>query len=214
MIDSWNDARTSRALTASEDRRAKAIWRDELADVGMKVRVDFAGALSDGTEFDSSAKRGGAVEFVIGSQQMLPAFERAVCGMKCGERKAIRLSAAEAYGDYDDELVLKVPLGNLPSPDELKPGLHLIVQAPIGSVRAKVLRLESDGVVLNLNHELAGHDVLYDIQLLSISHASAIEREAHPAGCSCNQLKESIDPRYRHGHDHGHGHDCGCDCER
>lgn len=192
------------------DHRAKTIWRDELADVGMKVCVDFVGTLSDGTEFDSSAKRGGTVEFAIGSQQMLPAFERATCGMKCGERKTIRLSAAEAYGDYDDELVRKIPLENLPLSDELRPGLHLIVQTPIGHIRAKILRLESDGVVLDLNHELAGHEVRYDIKLVSVSHVSAIEREAHPAGCSCNRLKESIDPRYRRDHDH----ECGCDCER
>lgn len=177
-------------------------WSNERAGIGSKVLVDFVGTLSDGSEFDSSRKRGGALELVIGSQLMPPAFERALCNMRSGERKTIELGADRAFGEHLDELVKKVPLANIPTSEKVAPGTSMLVNGPFGMVKVRVLDVEGDAAIIDFNHELAGQDVTYDVTLASIVHTSAIDQELHPSDCSCgcNRLKESLDPRHNHSH--------------
>lgn len=165
-----------------------------MVEPGRKVRVRYTGTLDDGSEFDNSGSRGEPVEFVVGSKTMLPAFERAVSEMEVGERRRIRIPAAQAFGLYDEALVEAVPLASIPHAEELSVGGSIAVSTPEGPVPIKVSRLEDGMVYLDCNHELAGEDLTFDIQLVSVEVESAIERELHPAGCACgcDKLKQSL----------------------
>ncbi len=88
------------------------------AQTGNTVKVDYIGALDDGTVFDTSIKEVGEqaklrrpayepLEFTLGQGQLLKGFENAVIGMKEGETKTIKLNAEESYGEAKEELVLK-----------------------------------------------------------------------------------------------------------
>lgn len=171
--------------------------QDMVAEVGSRVCVHYEGTLDDGTEFDSSVKRGEPVEFVIGSHRMLPGFERAVCGMRCGERKTLSISAAEAYGLYDDGLIESVSKSDLPNIDSSMVGSFLVFTMPADRVRAKVLDVGDEVVILDFNHELAGQNLHYAIHLISISHLSAVQQELHGSGCGCgcDRLKQSLRPQ-------------------
>jgi FKBP-type peptidyl-prolyl cis-trans isomerase FkpA len=62
-----------------------------------KVRVNYRGALTDGTEFDSSFKRGQPSTFSLTS--VIPCWTNGMMAMKVGEKSKFVCPAASAYGD-------------------------------------------------------------------------------------------------------------------
>jgi FKBP-type peptidyl-prolyl cis-trans isomerase FkpA len=61
------------------------------------VRVHYQGTLIDGTEFDSSVKRGQPVEFALNS--VIPCWGESLQRMKVGEKARIVCPSDMAYGD-------------------------------------------------------------------------------------------------------------------
>ncbi len=79
---------------------------------GDTVKVDYTGRFEDGTIFDSSRKEDAMkwadynsgrtyepLEFVVGAGQMIPGFDKGIQGMKVGEKKELRISPKDAYGE-------------------------------------------------------------------------------------------------------------------
>lgn len=62
-----------------------------------KVTVNYAGALLDGTEFDSSYKRGQPAQFQVG--QVIPGWSEALGLMKVGGKYKLFIPSRLAYGE-------------------------------------------------------------------------------------------------------------------
>lgn len=165
-----------------------------MVEIGDRIRVHVVGGLDDGRRFLDTRKAGGPLDFVVGSKTMLPAFERALLGMEVGQSLSVSLSPGEAYGEYDEALIERIPIQDFPHANMLPVGRYIEIGEPESAIRCKVLPFEDGVVVLDHNHELAGQAVRFDVDLLEIVADSAIERELHPAGCACgcDRLKESL----------------------
>jgi len=69
------------------------------ATPGKLVRVDYTGILqSSGQKFDSSIDRGQPFEFVLGSGQVIPGWEKGIAGMKVGGQRILVIAPELAYG--------------------------------------------------------------------------------------------------------------------
>ncbi len=68
------------------------------AKLGSMVKIHYVGTLTDGTEFDSSRKRGTPFEFRLGSGQVIRGFEKAVTGMKVGGMRKVTIPPELGYG--------------------------------------------------------------------------------------------------------------------
>lgn len=143
-----------------------------MSNTGKKLRVHYRGTLDDGTQFDSSYDRGETLEFVCGAGQMIAGFDAAVVDMQEGEKKIVRIPAAEAYGERRDDLILTFPANQVPNIEQINAGDKLFLQAPSGQpVPATVIKVDETGVVLDANHELAGKDLTFDIELVEVAEA-------------------------------------------
>ncbi len=135
---------------------------------GRKVAVHYRGTLDDGEEFDSSAERE-PLEFVVGSGDLIPGFERAVVGMEPGQEKTVTLEPDDAYGPYADELVVEGPRNSFPE-GELRVGQSFTVHLRDGQEAvARVLRAEGETVALDFNHPLAGKRLTFHLRVVSVS---------------------------------------------
>ncbi len=163
-------------------------------DVGEVVLVRYRGVLEDGTEFVRSGFDDEPTKLIIGSHQMLTAFENAVAQMNVGEHRVIHIPANQAYGAYDDSLVFRIPHDLLPKDTPISKEGIVFITTPLGKVPARISSMASTTVVVDGNHELAGHDLDFEVEVLGAVRESAIERELHPVecGCGCNRLKESL----------------------
>lgn len=139
------------------------------AKQGDTVRVHYTGKLDDGTIFDSSAGKA-MLEFTIGKGQLIPGFEKAVAGMSPGESVTVDIPAAEAYGLRRSEMVAELNRSQLPKNIEVKIGQRLQMRQKSGqALVVKVTALSETKVTLDANHELAGKDLTFDIELVEIA---------------------------------------------
>jgi len=135
---------------------------------GNTVKVHYTLKLDDGTIVDTSVERE-PLEFTIGAGQMIPGFEEAVRGMQVGQVKTVTIPAEEAYGPYNENMVLVVERDKLP--ENLNPavGQRLEKQLENGETAVLVVTDFSDTTItLDANHPLAGKALTFDIELLEI----------------------------------------------
>lgn len=139
-----------------------------MSNSGKKVKTHYRGTLDDGTQFDSSYDRGEPIEFTCGAGQMIPGFDAAVVDMVLGEKKSVHIPAKDAYGEYNEQAVQKIPADQVPNADQLPVGQTVYFNSPYGPMPAKVVSVTIDEVVLDMNHELAGKDLNFDIELVEV----------------------------------------------
>lgn len=138
------------------------------AKQGDTVKVHYTGKFEDGTVFDTSMNRE-PLEFTIGEGQLIPGFEKAVVGMEPGQSLTTEVPAEEAYGPYDEEMLLVV--GKDQFPTDVDPQVDQQLQVRQADGRTFVVRVTdvSDSeVTLDANHPLAGEDLTFEIELLEI----------------------------------------------
>ena len=136
---------------------------------GQNVSVHYRGTLSDGTEFDNSKVRGNTLDFTAGSDQLLAGFSNAVAGMAVGDTKTVSIPSAEAYGNPRPEAVQQVPRSAFDDDFEFIVGGTVQGNGPSGHFIAKIQQVEDDFVILDLNHPLAGEDLTFEIELVSVN---------------------------------------------
>jgi len=133
---------------------------------GKSVKVHYTLTV-DGKVSDSSKGRG-PLEFKAGSHQMIPGFEKAVMGMKTGEKKSFKVSPKEGYGAEDPKAIRDIPKNQLPPEMTPKAGMTLTAQANGQSVPVRIVEVRKDVVVMNFNHPLAGKTLHFDVEVLEI----------------------------------------------
>jgi len=135
---------------------------------GDTVQVNYTGKLADGTVFDSSVERG-PLEFTLGAGQLIPGFEKAVLGMKVGEKKTVTIPANEAYGPHRDEQVVEIPREEFPSDLTPQVGQQLVVTQQDGrQIIVVITEVSDETVTIDANHPLAGKDLTFEIELVKI----------------------------------------------
>lgn len=139
------------------------------AKKGDHVKVHYKGKLTSGEQFDSSEGRE-PLAFTVGAGQMIKGFDDAIPGMEPGEKKTINIAPEHAYGETKAEAIIEFPKSNIPEDMKLEPGMKLQLQNQAGQpIPVTVTEVKDDVVVLDANHELAGKELIFDIELVEIS---------------------------------------------
>lgn len=139
------------------------------ATVGDTVKVHYTGRLVDGTEFDSS--RGAEpLEITLGQGDTIAGFESAVVGMSPGEQKSVTIPCDSAYGARNEEMTQTVPRSVIPEDIDLTVGMVLNARSPDGqTVSFTVADFNDENVTVDGNHPLAGHDLVFDLELVAVA---------------------------------------------
>lgn len=138
------------------------------ASSGDTVRVHYTGTLDDGSRFDSSEGRA-PLEFTVGGGQVIAGFDEAVLGMEPGQTRTVTIPAEEAYGERNDEMLLRVERDQFPSEIEPEVGQQLQLTLSNGQqVPVQIVEVAEDVVTLDANHPLAGEALTFEITLEEI----------------------------------------------
>jgi len=133
-----------------------------------KVKVHYKATFDDGTVFDTSEGRE-PLEFTIGQGQVIKGFEEGLQGMHAGEKKTIKILPKDGYGEKDSKLVQAVPRDKFPADLQLKKGMVLTFKGPNEQKFMVVVDKVSDNeVTLDLNHPLAGKNLNFAVDVVSV----------------------------------------------
>lgn len=136
-------------------------------DVNSTVSVNYTGRLEDGTVFDSSLNPGREpLSATLGQGALIPGFEKGLLGMSVGESKTVNIPCVEAYGDLNEQLVAEVPKDRVP--EGVTEGQMLQTMTQQGPMNVVVKEVKDDVVILDANHPLAGKDLIFDLEVISI----------------------------------------------
>lgn len=141
----------------------------------------------EGKVIDSSEGRD-PLTYLHGHQNIISGLEKQLEGKGAGDSLTAHVPAADAYGEHDPERVVSAARSQFPPEADLVPGMQFQAQTANGSTIATITGVEGDHITVDTNHPLAGVDLTFDVEIVSVRMASDTE----------------ID----HGHVHSHGHHC------
>ena len=138
-------------------------------NVGKTCRAHYRGTFNDGTQFDSSYDRGEPLEFVCGAGQMIQGFDAAVANMEVGQIVYVHLMPEEAYGMPDPNAIFTIETAQLPGSENLEVGQQVYLTSQYGQpFPVKVMAKEGTTITLDANHEMAGKELNFRIELVEV----------------------------------------------
>ena len=165
-------------LFHSKNRNPKS--ETNFVEVGKDtfVIIDYRIRLEDGS-YVKGENGPVSLNFIVSYDQVLPALERRLLGLREGAVVEFVIPASEAFGEHDASQVHIRSFGEFPEGLGLGVGKWVIAtneqtQAQYGYyVKAKT----DDTITLDFNHPLAGKDLHYQVKVISVRHAQKEELE-------------------------------------
>ena len=124
-----------------------------------------------------------------------------------GDSFELNVDAADAYGEYDEDLVQKVP-GELFDGMEVAEGDTFVADTDDGHRPVTVVEVAEDFVKVDANHPLAGVNLHFNVTVRDVRAATAEEiahGHVHGQGGHHHDHEGCCGG---HGHDHGDDHEC------
>lgn len=157
---------------------------------GKVVVIHYVLTGADGKVIEST--RGGApMAYLHGRNNLVPGLERALDGKAVGERFAVQVASADAYGPRKGQGAVAVPRKEFPRKMDLRPGMGLQIRGSDGTpVPVYVTRIQGSRVWIDVDHPLAGQDLAFDVEVVGVR----------------DPLPEELDHGHAHGQDGHHAH--------
>jgi len=156
----------------------------------MKIKTDKVAEIhytlkdKDGKVMDAS--NGQPLAYLHGHGNLIPGLEKELADKAVNDKFTVTVPAAEAYGERNEALVQTgVPKEMFQGVENLEVGMRFEAQSEQGMHSVEITEINEQGVTVDGNHPLAGQDLTFDIEIVSIRDATPEELEhghAHGAG--------------------------------
>jgi len=152
------------------------------------VALDYRVSLANGITVDASTEES-PLWYMHGRQNLLPAFEKEVEGLKVGDQKTFKLVAKDAYGEMNPSLVVKVDKRQMMEQSgSCSVGQQVTLRDNMGqSVPGRVSSVDKDHCEVDLNHRLAGQDLQFDIKVKEVRTATGPELQHGMVGAQASE---------------------------
>ena len=139
-----------------------------MSNESKRCKVHYTVPFNDGRQFKFSYDRGELLEFVCGAGMMINGFDEAVKNMNIGEIVDVHLMPEEAYGMPDPANIITVAFEDMPGSENLEIGNQVYLTTPYGQqFPVKVVDKDKETITFDANHEMAGKELNFKIELLS-----------------------------------------------
>ncbi|MHB1567490.1 MAG: FKBP-type peptidyl-prolyl cis-trans isomerase [Acidiferrobacter sp.] len=137
-------------------------------EAGSTVSLDFTLSLTDGTRVEGT-EPGRPWQVVLGHGALPEGLERCLLGLAVGDRGRFLVAAADAFGVADDHAREILPRDQFPTDAALIPGMAYGFSLPDGEeVLGQIMAVSPTGVEVDFSHPLAGHDVVFEVEIVAI----------------------------------------------
>lgn len=134
---------------------------------GRTVSIEYTLTLDDGSTADTNVGEEPLV-YTQGGGEILDALEAALAGLDVDDEKQVRILAEQGYGPVDPDAFDQVALEDIPE-DAREVGAMLVAEDSDGNQRSvRVHEVRADGIVLDMNHPLAGEALNFAVRIVAI----------------------------------------------
>ena len=138
---------------------------------GSQVTLHLSIVFPDGTVVENTFDDE-PVSFTIGDGFLDEGLELALIGLKAGDQQILTLMPGQAFGLPDAGLVKLVPLSDFHEDMPLEPGVIIAFSLPEGEELAGTVReVRDEEVEIDLNHPLAGHKIIFTVEVLAVENS-------------------------------------------
>lgn len=132
---------------------------------GKQVSLLYEAKTIEGELVDVNPDNGPLV-FVVGAGMLQPKVEAKLMGMRSGEEKTFHVE--DAYGAYDEKRT--GTLARDAVPEDTKVGDEINMTSGLTS---KIKEIRDSHVVLDLNHPLAGKEIVFKVKVVEVKDPDA-----------------------------------------
>jgi FKBP-type peptidyl-prolyl cis-trans isomerase SlyD len=145
-----------------------SITRDQVVSIHYTLKNDA------GEVLDHSAD-GEPLTYLHGHGNLIPGLERELAGKNAGDKLQVTIAPADAYGEYDPQLVQRVARRSLKGLADIRIGMRLQAQSGHGARAVTVTQIVGDMVTLDGNHPLAGNTLHFEVEVAEVRAATEAE---------------------------------------
>ncbi|WP_102505455.1 peptidylprolyl isomerase [Salinivibrio kushneri] len=162
----------------------------------MKIAKDVVVSLAyqvkneDGALVDESTAQE-PLQYLHGHRNLIVGLENALEGREKGESFDVTVGPEEAYGDYQEAMVQRVPANVFQGVDQVEVGMRFMAETDQGQIPVEVTEVDGEEVVVDANHMLAGQTLSFSVEVVDV--------------------REATEEEVSHGHIHQDGESCGHD---
>lgn len=138
---------------------------------GCEVTMHFTLALEDGTIADASVD-GEPMTFVIGDGTLIQGLEMVLYGLKVGEKQSLSIDPRDTFGFPEDENIHTLPRTEFSDELKIEEGMIIGFSTPSGEeIPGAIMKINETEVEVDFNHPLAGHEVVFSVEIVDIKPA-------------------------------------------
>lgn len=136
---------------------------------GSRVVMHFSIKLADGSAADSTKVHGKPARLTIGDGNLTKNFENCLLGLKAGDNEEFTLQPEDAFGKPLPENIYHIERARFSSDTPAEVGAIIAFSQPDGrEVPGIVREIAGDVVTIDFNHPLAGQQVTFAVEILSV----------------------------------------------
>ena len=141
------------------------------------VSIAYQVRTQDGVLVDE-APANQPLEYLQGHNNLIIGLENALEGKEVGDKFEVRVQPEEGYGEYNENMVQRVPKDVFQGVDEVVVGMRFLADTDIGPVPVVITEVDGDEVVVDGNHMLAGQELHFTVEVVGTREAT-LEEIAH-----------------------------------
>ena len=139
-------------------------------EAGSKVDLHFSVAIENGVEIDNTRSREEPVSLVMGDGSLLPGFEKALFGLRGGDRRTVHLPPEDAFGPWNPENVQKFDTVKFEQTPIVGHMIEFEDKAK-ASLFGVVKSVNEDITEVDFNHPLAGKNITFEVEIFKVTPA-------------------------------------------
>ncbi|MFC1234559.1 FKBP-type peptidyl-prolyl cis-trans isomerase [Vibrio sp. F74] len=133
------------------------------------VTLHFTIKLSNGSVADSTHNMGKPAQLAIGDGSLSQNFESHLIGLSPGDTKVVDLKAADAFGSANPDNIHHMDKAKFVGDAAVEVGTIMAFSGPDGmEIPGIITDIAGNSVTVDFNHPLAGQDVTFEVEILSV----------------------------------------------
>ncbi|ART80061.1 FKBP-type peptidyl-prolyl cis-trans isomerase [Oceanisphaera avium] len=139
-------------------------------DAHSEVLFHFTLILADGSVADSTKLQGKPAKLTMGDGSLTANFEACLLGLTEGDEHRFELGPDDAFGAINPNNIHYMDRSQFSADISLEEGAIVAFSQPNGAEIPGIIReIAGDSVTVDFNHPLAGKNVTFDVEILSVS---------------------------------------------